>query len=238
VDGKHQVPSDALLAAVGLSSGYGAATVIRDINLHVRPGEIVLLIGPNGAGKTTTLLTLGGEIAARSGHVWFKGNVTKAPLSNRARGGLSFVTEDRCVFMGLTTAENLRLGRGDTDMALSLFPELVKRLKIKAGALSGGEQQMLAVARALCRKPKVLLADELSQGLAPVVVHRLLEALRAASNEGLGVILVEQHLRSALPFADRAYMLRQGNIVHSGTSADISARLGELEQSYFRSDGR
>jgi branched-chain amino acid transport system ATP-binding protein len=123
-------------------------------------------------------------------------------------------------------------------MALSLFPELVKRLKIKAGALSGGEQQMLAVARALCRKPKVLLADELSQGLAPVVVHRLLEALRAASNEGLGVILVEQHLRSALPFADRAYMLRQGNIVHSGTSADISARLGELEQSYFRSDGR
>ena len=144
---------------------------------------MVALLGANGAGKTTTLLTLAGELPPLQGQVAFDGIVTKAPLYKRARNGLTFVTEEKSVFMGLSTRDNLRVAGVDMDEALTLFPELERRLHVRGGLLSGGEQQMLTLARALARKPRVLLADELSMGLAPLVVKRLLEAVRAAADQ-------------------------------------------------------
>ena len=152
--------------------------VVRGLDLRVEPGEVVALIGPNGAGKTTTLLTLSGELPPIAGEVRFNGEVTKAPLFKRARRGLGFVTEERSVFMRLSTADNLRLARVPRRDATALFPELEPLMGRRTGLLSGGEQQMLALARALARKPTMLLADELSLGLAPLVVQRLLRAVR------------------------------------------------------------
>jgi branched-chain amino acid transport system ATP-binding protein len=222
-----------LIAAEALCAGYGGVTVLRDVELCVEPGEIVLLIGPNGAGKTTTLLTLSGEIRHSSGSVRFDGAETRAPLHALAGKGLALVTEERSVFMGMTAAENLRVARCDSKRALDLFPELEPRLGVKAGLLSGGEQQMLSLARALARGPRLLLADELSLGLAPLIVRRLLEAVRAAADLGVGVLLVEQHIRQAVPFADRVYIMRQGRIELSGTGKEIEARLDEVERSYL-----
>jgi branched-chain amino acid transport system ATP-binding protein len=135
--------------------------------------------------------------------------------------------------MQMTTRDNLLVGGGDAKYALELFPELKERLRVKAGNLSGGEQQMLSLARALARRPKVLLADELSLGLAPLVVNRLLSAVRAAAESGVGVLLVEQHVRKALEIADRVYVMRRGRIESSGTASEVQARLGEIEASYL-----
>lgn len=155
-----------LIEARALSAGYGSQAVVRDLDLVVRPGEVVALLGPNGAGKTTTLRALSGELAPMDGEVRWLGDPGRAPLHRRARQGLAYVGE-RAVFTRLDTADNLRVGRVPARQALELFPELGKRLKTGAGMLSGGEQQMLSLARALCRDPKLLLADELSLGLAP-----------------------------------------------------------------------
>ncbi len=222
-----------LLEAKGLRAGYGMVSVVSDLNLTVSPGEVVTLLGANGVGKSTTLLTLAGSIPALGGEVCFDGKVTTAPLHRRAKLGMGFVSEQRSVFMGLTTDENLRVGRGDRDEALLLFPELRSRLNVKAGLLSGGEQQMLSLARALSRHPRVLLADELSLGLAPKVVDRLLRAVREAADRGVGVLLVEQHVRKVLGFADRGYVMRRGRIVLGGTAAELGARLAEIESSYL-----
>ncbi len=165
------------IEARGLSAGYGPQPVVHDLQLEVRPGEVVALLGPNGAGKTTTLLALAGELPLLAGHVAIDGRVTTAPLYKRAQQGLVFVTEEKSVFMGLTTRDNLKVADVALDDALALFPELERRLDVRGGLLSGGEQQMLSLARALCRKPHVLLADELSMGLAPMVVTRLLQAV-------------------------------------------------------------
>jgi branched-chain amino acid transport system ATP-binding protein len=208
--------------------------VVRDLDLRVEPGEVVALIGPNGAGKTTTLLTLSGELPPIAGEVCINGAVTKAPLFKRARRGLGFVTEERSVFMRLSTADNLRLARVPRRDAAALFPELEPLMGRTAGLLSGGEQQMLALARALARKPTMLLADELSLGLAPLVVHRLLRAVRdAADQRGLGVLLVEQHVRQALQIADRVYVMQRGEIAIQGTAAEMHGRLDELEATYL-----
>ena len=181
-----------LLVAKDISAGYHGHPIVHDLNLTVNAGEVTVLLGPNGAGKTTTLLTLSGDLPQLGGEVWLDGKVTKAPLHRRAHAGLSFVTEERSVFMRLSVAENLRVGRTDVDRALELFPELRPLLRRRAGLLSGGEQQMLSLARALSRRPKILLIDELSLGLAPLVVVRLLDAVqRAAHDEGVGVLLVE-----------------------------------------------
>jgi branched-chain amino acid transport system ATP-binding protein len=210
--------------------------VIHDIEIAVRPGEVVALLGPNGAGKTTTLLTLAGELPPLDGEVRLHGKATSAPLHQRARDGLMFVTEEKSVFMGLTTRENLRVAGVEVDDALALFPELEKRIDIKGGLLSGGEQQMLSLARAICRRPRILLADELSMGLAPLVVNRLLEAVRAAADEqDMAVLLVEQHVRKALRFADRAYVMRRGRIELEGRAEDLRARIDEIEESYLAS---
>ena len=223
-----------MLQAKGLTTGYGPLAVVHELDLEVRAGEVVTLLGPNGAGKTTTLLALSGELPLHSGTVSLDGAVTTAPLYKRARRGLTFVTEERSVFKGLSTRDNLRVGGVEVGDALALFPELERRLEVRGGLLSGGEQQMLTLARALARKPRVLLADELSMGLAPIVVKRLLEAVRAAADtQGTAVLLVEQHVRKALVYADRAYVMRRGRIELAGTAAEMRSRIGEIEEQYL-----
>jgi branched-chain amino acid transport system ATP-binding protein len=233
----HEIGTERLaLEARGIAAGYGPEPVIHDIDISVRPGEVVSLLGANGAGKTTTLLTLAGELPLLRGEVAIDGNVTKAPLYTRARNGLAFVTEEKSVFMGLSTRDNLRVAGVDLDEALTLFPELERRLHVRGGLLSGGEQQMLTLARALARNPRVLLADELSMGLAPLVVKRLLEAVRAAADQrGAAVLLVEQHVRKALQYADRAYVMRRGRIELSGSAAELRSRIDEIEDHYLSS---
>ena len=226
----------AVIAARGMSAGYGPQAVIHDVDIDVRPGEVVALLGPNGAGKTTTLLALSGELPLLAGEVALDGVVTKAPLYKRAQQGLVFVTEEKSVFMGLSTRDNLKVAGVELDDALALFPELERRLDVRGGLLSGGEQQMLSLARGLCRSPRVLLADELSMGLAPMVVTRLLEAVRdAADRQGTAVLLVEQHVRQALRFADRAYVMRRGRIALAGSATELGGRLAEIEDSYLAS---
>ena len=233
------LPVGAALEARAVSAGYGPQAVIHDVDITVRPGEVVALLGSNGAGKTTTLLTLAGELPPLKGEVVIDGVVARGALHKRARNGLMFVTEEKSVFKGLSTRDNLRVAQVDVEQALSLFPELNRRLGVRGGLLSGGEQQMLTLARALARKPRVLLADELSMGLAPLIVKRLLEAVRAAADEqGTAVLLVEQHVRKALQYADRAYVMRRGRIELSGTAAELSARISEIEDHYLSTSAR
>lgn len=223
-----------LLRADALCAGYGGLAVVRDLDLTVGAGELVALIGANGAGKTTTLLTLSGDLAPISGSVTFLGSDAAESLHRRARRGLSFVTEERSVFMKLTVAENFRVANCPIEPALQLFPELAKLLKTRAGLLSGGEQQMVTLARAIGRSPRVLLVDELSLGLAPIVVGRLLRALReVATGQDIGVLMVEQHIQQALNVADRAYVMRRGAVQISGPCTDLRARFAEIEASYL-----
>ncbi|WP_069767221.1 ABC transporter ATP-binding protein [Streptomyces sp. LUP30] len=221
-----------LIEARSLSVGYGSRPVVRDLELEVRPGEVVALLGPNGAGKTTTLRALSGSLAPMGGEVRWLGEPGRTPLHRRARQGLAYVGE-RAVFTRLDTADNLRVGRVRSQHALELFPELEKRLSTSAGELSGGEQQMLSLARALCRTPKLLLADELSLGLAPLVVDRLLRAVREAADRGLGALLVEQHVRKVLDVADRVYVLHRGRVTMTGTPAELRGDLDAIESSYL-----
>ena len=223
-----------VVEARGVAAGYGPQPVIHEIDHVIEPGEVVGLLGANGAGKTTTLLTLAGELPLLAGEVLLGGVVTTAPLHRRARQGLMFVTEEKSVFMGLTARDNLRIADVDMDAALTLFPELERLLGVRAGLLSGGEQQMLTLARALSRKPKILLADELSMGLAPLVVKRLLDAVvRAAKQQGTAVLLVEQHVRKALEYCDRAYVMHRGRIELTGSAHELLGRLGEIEDRYL-----
>jgi len=227
-------PAEALLECRSLAAGYGAVAVVRDVDLRVESGEIVALIGPNGAGKTTTLLTVAGELPTIAGEVVFGGAVTKAPLFRRARQGMGFVTEERSVFMALTAEENLRIAGVSRADACLLFPELEPLMGRTAGLLSGGEQQMLTLARAVARAPKLLLIDELSLGLAPVVVKRLLQAVqRVASERATGILLVEQHVRQALDIAHRVYVMQRGRIVMSGTGDEVRGRIDEIEATYL-----
>lgn len=237
--GAEACEESALLECRGMAAGYGHVMVVSDVDIMVGPGELVALLGPNGAGKTTTLLALAGELRPAKGEVRFLGEPTTAPMDRRCRRGLGFVTEERSVIMDLTVAENLRLARVRPEEAVDLFPLLGPLMGRKAGLLSGGEQQMLTLARALCRKPQVLLVDELSLGLAPLVVARLLEALRrAATEQGIGVLMVEQHVRHALGVADRVYVMQRGRIALSGRAAEIRERLPELEAAYLSTLGR
>ena len=225
---------DTLLECRGLTAGYGAVAVVRDVDLHVEAGEVVALIGPNGAGTTTTLLTLAGELPVISGVVVFRGAATKAPLFRRARQGMGFVTEERSVFKQLSTEENLRVAGVSRADAVELFPELEPLMGRTAGLLSGGEQQMLTLARAVAREPGLLLVDELSLGLAPVIVRRLLQTVRRVATErSTGILLVEQHIRQALHIADRVYVMQRGRIVMSGTGEEVHRRIDEIEATYL-----
>jgi branched-chain amino acid transport system ATP-binding protein len=232
---RASTPPDLLLEAVGLAAGYHGHAVIEAVDLELRPGEVVALLGPNGAGKTTTLRALAGHLAPLSGQVRLNGLRATEPPHVRARRGLSYITEERSVFSQLTGAENLTVGRCDKRAVTELFPELQPALGRLGGQLSGGEQQMLTLGRALARHPTVLLADELSLGLAPLIVKRLLHALRSASDErGLGVLIVEQHVKHALAVADRIYVMRRGRIVLSGAAADVEP---ELQDAYLTGAG-
>jgi branched-chain amino acid transport system ATP-binding protein len=168
-----------------------------------------------------------------SGAVHFDGREIRSPMHHRCRDGIGFVTEERAIFPSLTTGENLRLGRGDAAAAVALMPELEPLLKRKAGLLSGGEQQILALARVIAARPRLLVADELSLGLAPLVVDRLLSAARAAADAGMAVLLVEQYARRALAIADKIYVMRRGRIAMSGTAREVKDHIGELEGIYL-----
>ena len=222
-----------MIAARGLSAGYREAVIVRDLHLHVGEGEIVALLGPNGAGKSTTVMTLAGALAPLAGEVHFAGREDHSPLHRRTRAGLAVVTERRSVFMQMSTLDNLRVARCDIEAALTLFPELKACLKRKAGLLSGGEQQMLALARNLARSPRVLLADELSLGLAPLIVDRLLAAVRQFADSGGAVLLVEQHISKALSVADRAYVMAGGQLRLTGTADEVRSKVGDIEASYL-----
>jgi branched-chain amino acid transport system ATP-binding protein len=230
--------TDTLIEARGLSAGYGKMAVVRDIDLHVDAGEVVALIGANGAGKTTTLLTLAGELSPLEGEVHFLGRPTTSPMHVRCRNGLGYVTEERSVIMDMSVADNLKLAGVAPAVAFGFFPALERILDRRAGLCSGGEQQMLSLARALGRDPKVLLADELSLGLAPLVVANLLQAVRAAADErGIGVLLVEQHVRQALRIADRVYLMERGRISLGGTSEEVAGQLDRVEAAYLTGAG-
>jgi ABC-type branched-subunit amino acid transport system ATPase component/ABC-type branched-subunit amino acid transport system permease subunit len=236
---ERSAPADApergtpLIEARDLSVGYGDLAAVRELNLTVHPGEVVAMIGPNGSGKTTTLLALAGELTPLAGTVTWQGRTDATPLHRRAREGMGFVPEERSVFMQLSAADNLRLGRGARAQAIETFPELEPLLNRRAGLLSGGEQQILTLGRALAGKPSLLLADELSLGLAPLVVERLLQAVREAADAGLGVLLVEQQASRALAVADRVYILRQGRVAFTGSPAELQNDWAQLERSYF-----
>jgi branched-chain amino acid transport system ATP-binding protein len=193
----------------------------------------VALFGPNGAGKTTTLLALAGELTPMTGEVRIQGRATTAPLHRRAQRGLTLVTEERSIFAGLTVDENLRLGRGDPCEALRLFPELAPMKGRRAGLLSGGEQQILTLARAIAGRPSVLLIDELSLGLAPMIIDRLMISLREAADTGVGVLLVEQQVEAALSVADRGYVMKSGEILFERTTVELRADPDQLENAYL-----
>ena len=224
------------LEARALCLGYGQVPVVHDLDLEVHAGEVVTVLGANGAGKTTTMLGLAGLLKPLSGDVLLHGSVETRSRGRRARDGLAFVPAGRSIITALSCGDNLRLGRGSVEDALEMVPELRRLLGRRAGLLSGGEQQMLAVARALASRPRVFIADEMSLGLAPKIVDRLLEMLRQAASDGVAVLLVEQHARKALRACNRAYVMKRGRIVLDGAAGDMLRRLPEIESSYLSSD--
>jgi branched-chain amino acid transport system ATP-binding protein len=222
-----------VLEARGLHAGYGEIKVVDSLDIAIPRGQVVALLGANGAGKTTTILTLAGELKPLGGDVLYKGAPTRSSLHARVRAGMRLITEERCVFMSMTVRENLRLAHKSIDPALDLFPELQPLLRRSVGLLSGGEQQIVALARTLAGEADVLLADELSLGLAPLIVDRLLAAVRKAADGGLGVLLVEQQVARAFEIADYVYVLSRGKVIMEGSRAAMSGRMAEIERSYF-----
>jgi branched-chain amino acid transport system ATP-binding protein len=235
--------TEPLLRVENLYAGYIGAPVVRGIDLTVAPGEVVALLGANGAGKTTTLRVISGLLRPMSGNVFFDGEDSRRQSPQAlARRGLAHVPEGRGIFYGLTVAEHFRLGyRGERlslDDVLEYFPALGELRTRRAGLLSGGEQQMLAVARALARRPKLLLLDELSLGLAPIIVERLLPIVRRFVDEtGAGALLVEQHVHLALEIADRGIVFSNGERVLEGSASTLIHNRELLASSYLGEAG-
>ena len=214
-----------LLEVSGLSSGYGGPPVIRDVSLRVAAGEAVALLGRNGSGKTTTLLAIAGALPARSGRVTLGGReLAGRPSFRVAQAGLALVPQGRRIFPTLTVAENLGLSGGHDRLAEvhAMFPVLAERAGKPGSTLSGGEQQMLAIGRALMGSPRMLLMDEPSEGLAPQVVRSIGELLgRLRRERGLSILIAEQNLRLALEVADQVYVLERGEIVHEAPASEF-----------------
>jgi branched-chain amino acid transport system ATP-binding protein len=213
--------------------GYRGNAVVSGLDISVNSGEIVALLGRNGAGKTTTINTLAGQIPAVEGEVLLDGKVTREPFHIRARRGVALITEERAIIRRLSVWDNLRLGRGKPELAFDFFPELAPLRRKSAGLLSGGEQQMLVLGRCLAAAPRIFLVDELSFGLAPMVVQRLGSVLKDAAGRGAAVLLVEQHAKVALGLADRAYVIGRGQVETSGTTEELRSRWSDIEASYL-----
>ncbi|MET0657879.1 MAG: ABC transporter ATP-binding protein [Steroidobacteraceae bacterium] len=238
-----------ILEVRDLKVNYGAIVALKGISLTLEQGEIVTLIGANGAGKSTTLRTIMGLVPATSGDIRYRGeSIVRRPTFMIVRSGMSLVPEGRAIFANLSVRENLALGAytrtdgdiaADLDKAFGIFPRLQERIDQNAGTLSGGEQQMLAIARALMIRPSVLLLDEPSLGLAPLVVHTIFQAIEAVNQQGTSVLLVEQNANAALQHSHRAYVLETGTVTLAGSSSEVAANpkvkeayLGELETSH------
>ena len=232
-----------LLELQNVSSGYGAIEALKGVSLHILKGEIVTLIGANGAGKSTTLRNITGLVPARSGEIVFEGQrLNDLPTHQIVARGISMVPEGRAIFANLTVFENLELGaylhhdkfenRRQLDKVLDLFQRLSERRRQQAGTLSGGEQQMLAIGRALMSRPRLLLLDEPSLGLAPLLVHSIFTAIDAINKEGTTILLVEQNANAALKHSHRAYVLESGQIVMEGPSREL-ARDPRVKEAYL-----
>ncbi len=224
----------ALLEVANLVARYGRITALQDVSLTVDEGEIVTLIGANGAGKTTTLRAISGLVRPASGTIRFDGrDITRLAPNEIVRAGIGHAPEGRRVFPRMTVRENLELGAytrrakheiaDDTERVLTIFPRLKERYEQKAGTMSGGEQQMLAIGRALMSRPRVLLLDEPSLGLSPKLVQTIFEVIRDISGRGTTILLIEQNARQALAVASRGYVLEVGKIAHAGAAAELSA---------------
>ena len=233
--------NDVLFEIKDLEVSYGSIAAIKGISLEVRKGEIVTILGANGAGKTTTMRTISQLLKAKSGSIRFKGKeLTQLPAHKIVRLGISHSPEGRRVFGILTVEENLMLGaftqksmdRAVLDWVYQLFPRLKERRKQLAGTLSGGEQQMLAIGRALMSKPEMLLLDEPSLGIAPILVKAIFKQIKQIAESGVTVLLVEQNAKAALKLADRGYVLDVGKIALSGTSQELLAN-PKVQEAYL-----
>lgn len=236
--------NDMALEVTALGAGYGSITVLRNVSVRIASSEIVTVLGPNGAGKTTLMRAIVGQIPVRSGTVRYNGaDITGASPERNARRGLCMVPEGRGIFPRLTVGENLALGaylrrdrkawQAERDVQFERFPILAERQSAPAGTLSGGQQQMLAIVRALLASPQVLLLDEPSLGLAPAVVDEVLGIVAGLSDQGVSVLMVEQSVSKALAIADRGYMLAHGSIEASGSSGELQQHADALEAAYL-----
>ena len=222
---------ESLLQVEGINVYYGSIHAIKDISFHVNQGEVVTLIGANGAGKTTTLQTISGLLRSKTGSITFEGhNVSNVRADKLVAHGLAQVPEGRRVFLQMSVEENLEMGAytqppagvaQDLEMVYGLFPRLKERRRQVAGTLSGGEQQMLAMGRALMSHPKLLMLDEPSMGLAPILVEQIFEIIRNLNHNGSTILLVEQNAQMALSVAHRGYVLETGKIVATGTGEEL-----------------
>ena len=233
---------DALLNVENINVYYGAIHAIKDISFHVNEGEIVTLIGANGAGKTTTLQTISGLLRSKTGSITFEGhNISNVRADKLVAHGLAQVPEGRRVFLQMSVEENLEMWAytqspagvpKDLEMVYELFPRLKERRRQVAGTLSGGEQQMLAMGRALMSHPKLLMLDEPSMGLAPILVEQIFEIIRNLNHNGSTILLVEQNAQMALSVAHRGYVLETGKIVTTGTGAEL-IESPEIKKAYL-----
>ncbi len=221
-----------MLSVRAMVLGYGSIVAVRGIDLDVGTGELVAVIGANGAGKTTSLKGIAGALPVRAGSIVFDGeDITRLPVHERVRRGMSLVPEGRGIFARLTVAENLDMGaylrrdaagvRSDVERSYALFPRLGERRRQLAGTLSGGEQQMLAIARALMGRPRLLLLDEPSMGLAPLITRRIFDTIRSIAAERVSILLIEQNARAALELAGRAYVLEGGRVTLEGPAGEL-----------------
>ena len=230
-----------ILKVSGINVYYGAIHAIKDVSFEVNPGEIVTLIGANGAGKSTTLQTISGLLHSRTGSIEFLGeSLMGVPAHKIVSRGLAQVPEGRRVFLQMTVEENLEMGAytrsggigADLEKVYTYFPRLMERRRQIAGTLSGGEQQMLAMGRALMSRPRLLMLDEPSMGLAPILVEQIFEIIQTLHRAGTTILLVEQNAQAALNIADRGYVLETGRVVTSGTGAELLAS-PEIKRAYL-----